>query len=148
MKRLQTVTALMTVMTFSAPAWAQQECKGTRSQIRGRPPVRGESQTRGQDRGRGLKTGGRRGQGGGGFFRLLDTDRDGTLSTEEIDAAVDVLLKLDTNRDGTLDAEELSIRGGGRPGRNRDGKQKPETSKTRSVDRDRGSAKNQTTENE
>lgn len=42
-----------------------------------------------------------------GVFALLDTDRDGQLSTSEIVAAGSVLLKLDRNGDGKLTPDEV-----------------------------------------
>jgi Ca2+-binding EF-hand superfamily protein len=55
---------------------------------------------------------------GGGLFGLLDTDRDGQLSTSEIVGAGSVLLKLDKNGDGKLTPDEVFGPGGapGRPG--------------------------------
>ncbi len=53
-------------------------------------------------------------QGGGQqprlVFQAIDTDRDGTLSAEEIKAAPTSLLVLDKNGDGVLTFEELSNR--------------------------------------
>jgi Ca2+-binding EF-hand superfamily protein len=43
----------------------------------------------------------------GGLFALLDTDRDGQLSTSEIVAAGTALLKLDRNGDGKLTPDEV-----------------------------------------
>jgi Ca2+-binding EF-hand superfamily protein len=48
-------------------------------------------------------------------FALLDTDRNGELSTSEIVAAGSVLLKLDRNDDGKLSPEEVFSAGPGRP---------------------------------
>ncbi|WP_236621945.1 hypothetical protein [Novipirellula maiorica] len=74
--------------------------------------------------------GGRGGQSGGGMrgpqggatqtpplLRVFDTDDDGELSPNEIDAAAVALRKLDRNRDGRLTAEELRPSGPGAPGR-------------------------------
>jgi predicted O-methyltransferase YrrM len=41
------------------------------------------------------------------LLRLFDTDRDGTLGQDEIDAAAGKLKQLDTSKDGKLTAEEL-----------------------------------------
>lgn len=43
----------------------------------------------------------------GAFIGLLDTDRDGKLSAEEITKASDTLKALDTNGDGALSRDEL-----------------------------------------
>ncbi|MBT6486601.1 MAG: sulfatase-like hydrolase/transferase [Planctomycetaceae bacterium] len=68
-------------------------------------------QAQGQ-RGQGGRGKNGRGKGGAGvIFRLLDTDRDGQLSSKEIDNAVITLKKLDKNKDGILSAEELRIQG-------------------------------------
>jgi Ca2+-binding EF-hand superfamily protein len=40
------------------------------------------------------------------MFALLDTDRDGKLSEEEIDKAPEILKALDENGDGYVDARE------------------------------------------
>ena len=76
-----------------------------------------QQQRRGGDQGqaRGQRGGqGGRGQGGGGLFRVLDADRDGNLSKQEIDGAAAVLMKLDADRNGVLDEKELEVRGGQR----------------------------------
>lgn len=64
--------------------------------------------------------GGRGGPGGPGgpgrcgpppappIFQLLDTDKDGMLSADEIKKAAEVLAKLDKNGDGNLTVVELS----------------------------------------
>ena len=44
---------------------------------------------------------------GGPLFALLDTDRDGKLSEEEIDKAPEILKGLDENGDGYVDAREV-----------------------------------------
>jgi hypothetical protein len=46
----------------------------------------------------------------------LDADRDGTLSTDEINGAVEALKKLDENNDGQITQEELRPRREGRRG--------------------------------
>ena len=43
---------------------------------------------------------------GGPLFAVLDTDRDGKLSEEEIDKAPEILKALDENGDGYVDARE------------------------------------------
>jgi len=43
---------------------------------------------------------------GGPLFALLDTDRDGKLSEEEIDKAPEILKALDANGDGYVDVRE------------------------------------------
>jgi Ca2+-binding EF-hand superfamily protein len=45
----------------------------------------------------------------GGLFLLLDSDRDGKLSSGEISAAVDVLKKLDRDGDGNVTVGELIV---------------------------------------
>lgn len=54
---------------------------------------------------------------------LLDTDRDGALSTEEINAAADALRALDKDNDGIVSSEELRPR---RPDRDRERGDRPE----------------------
>jgi Ca2+-binding EF-hand superfamily protein len=46
---------------------------------------------------------------GGGLLRLLDTDGDGALSKEEVDAASQSLRKLDRDNDGAISQRELSV---------------------------------------
>jgi Ca2+-binding EF-hand superfamily protein len=53
---------------------------------------------------------------GGGLFGMLDTDRNGELSTAEIVAAGSTLLKLDKNGDGKLTPDEVFAGAGGPPG--------------------------------
>ncbi len=59
-------------------------------------------------------------QGPGGpaspLLQLFDTDRDGTLSTAEIEAATARLRERDANKDGKLTADELPRGPGGRGG--------------------------------
>ena len=50
------------------------------------------------------------------LLQAFDTDRDGTLSTAEIDAAAAKLRERDTNKDGKLTADELPRSPGGRGG--------------------------------
>jgi hypothetical protein len=50
------------------------------------------------------------GPGGHPIVRVLDTDKDGTLSAAELAAAATGLLTLDTNSDGALSAEEIHAR--------------------------------------
>src|SRR5262245_32697675 len=54
---------------------------------------------------------------GAGLFAILDTDRDGQLSTAEIVGAGTALLKLDRNGDGKLTPDEAFGPGGPGPGR-------------------------------
>jgi Ca2+-binding EF-hand superfamily protein len=49
---------------------------------------------------------------GNPLFQALDTDGNGSLSAEEIDAAPEALRKLDANEDGAVDLAEVSPRGG------------------------------------
>jgi predicted O-methyltransferase YrrM len=51
------------------------------------------------------------------LLQAFDTDRDGTLSAAEIDAAAAKLRERDANKDGKLTADELPARGGGGGGR-------------------------------
>ena len=59
------------------------------------------------------------------LLQAFDTDRDGTLSAAEIDAAAAKLRERDANKDGKLTADELPRgqggRGGGGGGRGRRG---------------------------
>jgi len=85
-----------------------QERGGGEGDARRERPDRGE---RGEDRGRRPQFGGQAGRGG--FMRVLpimialDADRNGEISTEEIEDAVAALRKLDKNKDDKLTAEEL-----------------------------------------
>ena len=65
-----------------------------------------------RDRDRGERGPG--GFGGPAFFRLLDENRDGQLSKNELAKAAEKLLELDRNKDGRLDLRELF--GGGPQG--------------------------------
>ena len=58
------------------------------------------------------------GQGGtpNPLLQAFDTDRDGTLSAAEIDAAAAKLRERDANKDGKLTADELPRGQGGRGG--------------------------------
>jgi hypothetical protein len=77
----------------------------------------------------------RGGPPGPGLFAILDTDRDGQLSTAEIVGAGTALLKLDRNGDGKLTPDETfgpggpgpfgRMPGGGRPGEGRPGEFRP-----------------------
>lgn len=60
--------------------------------------------------------GGPGGPGGHPLLMLLDTDRNGELSSEEIAAAADALRKLDRNNDGKLTLDELPRQPFMRPG--------------------------------
>ena len=139
MKRLITLAAALALLTVADSAFAQQGNKGKDDQRqdqqqdrgarqggeKGQPQDRGERQRGGQgqqSRGQDGRRGGQEG-GGGGLFRLLDTDRDGNLSAKEIDGAVAALMKLDANKDGVLDAQELTVRGGGGQGGKKKGSQ-------------------------
>ena len=55
------------------------------------------------------------------LLQLFDTDRDGTLSTAEIDAASAALRRRDANNDGKITADELPRGPGGRGGQGRGG---------------------------
>ena len=75
-----------------------------------------EGAGRGGRDGRGGEFGrGRGGMMGDPLMRVLDTDRDGSLSEAEIAAAADALKQLDANQDGQLSAEEFRPQ----PGRGR-----------------------------
>src|SRR5690606_22917322 len=50
------------------------------------------------------------------LFAALDTDRDGTISSAEIENAAAALRKLDKNNDGKLEPHELRPHFAGRPG--------------------------------
>ena len=53
------------------------------------------------------------------LLQAFDTDRDGTLSAAEIDAAAAKLRERDANKDGKLTADELPRGPGGRGGAGR-----------------------------
>src|SRR5262249_29489765 len=57
------------------------------------------------------------GEAAGPLLSLFDTDRDGTLSATEIDAAATRRRERDANKDGKLTADELRRGPGGRGGR-------------------------------
>lgn len=107
MNRLFILAAIVGLLLSSDSVQAQQRGnKGKNNQAEGTQTDRGEKQGGGQ---------GQKG-GGGGLFQLLDVDRDGNLSAQEINGAVTALMKLDANKDGILDAQELVVRGGGGKG--------------------------------
>ena len=54
--------------------------------------------------------------GGGPLMRVLDTDKDGQLSAEEIGNAAEALMTLDGNGDGVISCGELRPKRPGRPG--------------------------------
>ncbi len=56
------------------------------------------------------------------LLMVLDTNRDGVLSDDEIKAAAEVIAKLDKNQDGTITIEELRMP---RPPRDGDGPKGP-----------------------
>jgi len=66
---------------------------------------------------RGPRTERRRGHRPPPLLVALDADRDGVLSSAEIDAASAVLRALDANGDGQVDRDEMRPRRPGRPGR-------------------------------
>jgi Ni/Co efflux regulator RcnB len=164
MKRLITLAAAIASLTIADSALAQQDNKGNDRQRQGQQQNRdarqgggkGQQQDRGERRGggEGQRRGGQ-GGGGGGLFRLLDTDRDGNLSAKEIDGAVAALMKLDANKDGILDAQELVVRGGGgrdgsgrgSQGRNRGGERGSENSNRRGGGQGNGGKAKQASEN-
>jgi Ca2+-binding EF-hand superfamily protein len=53
----------------------------------------------------------------GALFRLLDADKDGKLSREELEKSLKLFDKLDKNKDGMLDQEELKAAPQKKPGR-------------------------------
>lgn len=78
---------------------------------------RGEGRGEGRGGGRGEGRGGPgRGIGGDPAFNALDTDRDGTISAEEINHASASLRTLDKNGDGQLTEEEVRPAFGRGPG--------------------------------
>lgn len=113
-----------TALLLAAPVVHGQTPRRTQSKQGQAPPVQGTSEQANAEqenaeqenaerenskRGLGQKG---RGEGGrSGLFRLLDSDRDGILSAEEINGVVAALMKLDSNRDGGLDARELAVLG-------------------------------------
>lgn len=118
-----------TALLLAAPVVHGQTPRRTQSKQGQAPPVQGTSEQANAEqenaerenaervnaerenskRGQGQKG---RGEGGrSGLFRLLDSDRDGILSAEEINGVVAALMKLDSNRDGGLDARELAVLG-------------------------------------
>lgn len=121
MRKTITPWALLALLLAVTCAYAQQD--GERPRDGERPPREGEREPRGPRDGE---------RPGGRDFRppppplmiALDTDKDGTISAEEIAGAVAALKTLDRNEDGKLDHEELRPEPGdhGEPGRGpRDG---------------------------
>jgi EF hand len=92
------------IATFVPATWSQPlggppnglRAGGPPGRFRGGPP-------RGPDGARGPNP----------MMELLDSDRDGTLTAEEIQASASVLLKCDRNGDGTLTPDEVGSREGG-----------------------------------
>ena len=102
----------LVLMLTEASVFAQRPGRGGEGQEgRGQRPRGGEQGEQGQR--------GQRGQGGrenqpSPLLRLFDVDRDGVVSTEEMNNAAAVLLKMDKDGDGSLSAEELRPQGGRR----------------------------------
>ena len=101
----------LVLMLTEASVFAQRGGKDGEGDGRGRPRAgeQGEQGERGQRGPRGQ--GGRQGQTSP-LMRLFDADGDGVVSTEEINNAAAVLLKMDQDGDGQLSAEELRPQGG------------------------------------
>ncbi|MBI5865168.1 MAG: hypothetical protein HZB38_11800 [Planctomycetes bacterium] len=105
MKRMFWVCGALVMATAAGFAVAQQD----QEKEEGTPPQRREGRPAGERP--------------DGMMRILDADRDGTLSAEEINGAADALRKLDKNSDGAITADELRSRRerpegeDGRPGR-------------------------------
>lgn len=81
---------------------------------------RNQSEERAGERPRGEGAGGRM-MGGGSLVTALDTNKDGTLDTEELKVASAALAKLDKNTDGELTMEELQVVRGNPGARRGDG---------------------------
>jgi hypothetical protein len=111
MKWLFVFAVAIAVLTPSDYAHAQQNGKERGSQRSGQQGSRDA-----KERTQGGKGEGRGGQGGGGLFRLLDVNRDGQLSANEMNGAVAMLMKLDKNKDGVLDSGELASASRGQGG--------------------------------
>ncbi|TWU09801.1 EF-hand domain-containing protein [Allorhodopirellula heiligendammensis] len=104
MKRLPLLTVFcMIALSLSDSPVNAQPPGGRLGQAGGR---QGGPQS-GGSAGRGQHMGGSETQPVPPLMRVFDTDGDGELSSEEIDAAANALRKLDKNRDGKLTAEEL-----------------------------------------
>lgn len=71
---------------------------------------------------------------GASLLSILDTDKDGALSAQEIERAAAALKTLDKNNDGTVSPEELGVRSGG--GRGKRGEQASEDRKKHREDDD------------
>lgn len=96
----------------------------TPEELRPKPPVPrdapasdGAAERSGRDRPRGGtegRSGDRRpGRAGSPFVRAIDADRDGTLSSDEIESVAAALKTLDKNGDGAITPDEIHPRGRG-----------------------------------
>jgi len=128
-------------LTFEEFMQARQKLGGPRRPGEGRPDGDGDRPRRDGERREGDRPPGRPGDGppGGGpaFFRILDANRDGRLSRDELAKAVSLIDELDQNDDGQLDGRELF---GGRPGEGRpprEGDRPPRDGEGRPDDRPR-----------
>ena len=125
----------MIVLCLATTVMAQPG-KGQRGE-RGGPERGGERGERGgQERGGEMRRGGPGGSGGGRpdmgrmmqmmpVIAALDADKDGTISSDEINNAVAALKKLDKNGNGSIDAEEMRPSFGGRGGPGGDEMRRP-----------------------
>jgi hypothetical protein len=99
------VLALALVAQYLVAADAEE---GGRARVReGKGPREGGRPRPGGEGGEGAEGGGHRRPPASPLLRLLDADRDGALSAEEIANASKALLKLDKDGDGALSREEL-----------------------------------------
>ncbi|MDM8552010.1 hypothetical protein QUF72_18140 [Desulfobacterales bacterium HSG2] len=72
-----------------------------------RDPAQQEERPDSDDRPDGDRPGRRPPRGGGPLMRVLDIDRDGQLSADEMENAAEALKTLDKNGDGILGRDEL-----------------------------------------
>jgi hypothetical protein len=101
----------------------------TREELRPKPPkedAEGQEGPPPEEEGEGDRQSRRQRRPVPPLFATLDTDKDGTISADEIEAAPKSLVKLDKNEDGELTPREFNPQG---PPRGEEGQRRPRKNK-------------------